>query len=115
MMWCYFNKKIIFLFVLLFSGSVLFAQITKKDNTYLVNLKGEIIDYSNNSQSMKDAYISLLLSSDSSLMAFKIADSYGKFQIEDIGIGRYLLEISFKGYRTKYLHIEIEKKRRLSI
>jgi hypothetical protein len=62
-------------------------------------LKGKLID-SVGKQVLKDASITLLDASDSTLEVFGLAKQDGSFSLENISLGDMLLQIKFQGYES---------------
>ena len=62
-------------------------------------LKGTLID-SVGKQSLKDASITVLDGQDSTLVAFGLSQNDGSFQLKNISLGKYIVKISFEGYKT---------------
>ena len=90
------------LFILLFqSATILIAQSNSKGS-----VRGCVAD-STNLQHLANSTITLSGSSDSSEVAFAIADKKGMFEIKNIEKGDYLLGISYTGYKEEIINIHI--------
>ncbi len=61
-------------------------------------LKGRLID-TIGKQSLKDASITILDAKDSTLEVFGLSVENGAFEIKNISLGNYLVQISFQGYQ----------------
>ncbi|MCG7859703.1 carboxypeptidase-like regulatory domain-containing protein, partial [Flavihumibacter sediminis] len=53
-------------------------------------------------QAVEGATISLLNASDSSLVKLAVAGASGMFELEQVYLGEYLLQVSAVGYQTYY-------------
>lgn len=71
-------------------------------------LKGRLVD-STAKQSLKDASITLLDPSDSTLELYGLTKADGSFEIANISFGTYLLHIVFQGYEPIYQKISFSK------
>ena len=71
---------------------------------------GRIID-SINTLSLGEAAVSVLTLSDSSLIAFGIADTQGRFEIKNLSYGSFRLLITFQGYHpiNSMIHLSFAK------
>lgn len=69
-------------------------------------LKGTLID-SVGKQSLKDASITVLDAQDSTLEAFGLSKSDGNFQLKNIALGKYIVKITFEGYRTVHKRLTV--------
>ena len=72
------------------------------------NINGKLID-SVGKQSLENASISLLDSKDSTLEQFALSKSNGFFELKNIPIGLYLLQISFQGFEVISKKIQVNK------
>jgi uncharacterized membrane protein YgcG len=63
-----------------------------------VSVHGTIVD-SASKQPLSDATVSLILQTDSSQSAFSIADAKGHFSLKNIPASKYILQVTFTGYR----------------
>ena len=61
-------------------------------------LKGKVVD-SLSRKGLTSATISLVRATDSALLTFGIADSAGRFKLEAIGGGPFLISVSYTGYQ----------------
>ena len=64
-------------------------------------------------ESMSEATISLLTLTDSSVIAFSLANSKGDFEIRGVDNGSYRLIITFQGYQTVSSVIQISASKRV--
>ena len=62
-------------------------------------LTGKIMD-STAKQAMADATVAVLHTTDSTSVAYTLADAKGNFEIKNIELGSYRLLVSFQGYRN---------------
>jgi hypothetical protein len=90
----------------LFSGILLFLVI----NTQAQNatLKGKLID-SVSHKNLANATISLLDAKDSTLEQFTLSKESGSFEMKNINLGFYLLQISLKGFDPIFMRINFSK------
>lgn len=97
------NKgKLILIISLLF----LFQQYSNAQNKIKGSVKGVLIDTVYN-ESMSNATISVLQSSDSALISHTLADAKGAFLIKNLNQGNYRLLISFQGYEALQKELSI--------
>ncbi len=101
-------KKSLLILTLLFLSFHLFAQHTGSTIT------GNIIDKST-SQNVEFATVQLLKLTDSSLLKTTVTDKKGKFILENIEAGSYLLRCSFIGYNNSNLPITIINQPRINL
>ena len=86
---------------------LIFCLVSSFSNAQKGEVIGRIVDNQSNS-SISYATVSLLSPSDSSLLKGSISDDQGKFKIENIVLNQsYLLKVTFIGYKTLYIIIEI--------
>jgi len=73
-------------------------------------LKGHLVD-STTKQSLKDASITVLDAQDSTLEVFGLSQSDGYFEIKNIALGNFLVQISFEGYKqvNRKIHLTADK------
>lgn len=95
-------KKIFTLICLLGILQTAFSQ----NNSGIV--KGRIID-STLKQSLKDASITILNGSDSTLEVFTLAKENGIFQLNNVPFGKHILMVAFQGYENIFKQIEISE------
>ncbi|MEO8146847.1 MAG: TonB-dependent receptor [Bacteroidia bacterium] len=74
-------------------------------NAQLFSVTGIITDKQN--QSLPGANVVLLNPTDSALLKGSVTDTTGFFEIARVASGKYILKISFIGFRDKYLNKEI--------
>lgn len=92
------------LFTLSFLLSISIFAVAQNSGT----LKGKLID-TVGKQSLKDASISVLNPSDSSLEVFGLALADGGFSVRNIPFGTYLVHISFQSYEPVFKRITVNK------
>ena len=63
-----------------------------------VILKGKVVD-SVSRKGLTSATISLVRAADSALLTFGVADSTGRFRLETVGGGPFLISVSYTGYQ----------------
>ena len=102
-------KKLILLSVSVLSSYFLFGQAaeTPKGNG---KISGIVRD-STNSQPVEFANVALIYPKTKKPVNGAVADDKGKFSIVKIPTGNYLVEISFIGYSTKKIPVNISEKR----
>ena len=102
------HKKITIFFSFLLFSSLVYAQQTGSEIVGLVVDKPtkNPVEFSN---------IELLKASDSSVVKGTVTDSRGKFLLEQIKPGEYLLRCGFIGYDRAYLHVTVAAKPRVNI
>ncbi len=71
-----------------------------------VSVKGTVID--ENQNGMIGATVVLLDAIDSSMINFALSNAAGNFEIEDVELGEYILQISYVSYANQSLNISIE-------
>lgn len=67
-------------------------------NAQRVFLKGKVVD-SVSRKGLVSATVSLVKAADSALLTFGIADSAGRFRLEAVGGGPFLISVSYAGYQ----------------
>ena len=72
------------------------------------SVKGKLID-SVGMQSLRDASITVVEAQDSTLEAFSISQDDGGFEVRNISQGKFIVNISFEGYRTVHKRLVISK------
>src|SRR5215467_11941224 len=82
---------------LLFAGILILACASAQKATPFI--KGQLIDTASK-QFLQQATVSVVNSTDSSLVSYTLSDKQGAFEIKDIDPGNYRLVISFNGYQT---------------
>jgi hypothetical protein len=70
------------------------------------NISGKLSD-SNDKSTLPGASVILLNSTDSSLYKGTVADADGRFTIENVANGKYIMKISFIGYTDHFKNIEM--------
>ena len=73
-------------------------------------LKGRLIDSMSN-QSLKDASITVLDAQDSTLEAYGLSQGDGSFQVRNISLGKYIVRITFEGYKTIHRRLTVSNDR----
>ncbi|HEY2722191.1 MAG TPA: carboxypeptidase-like regulatory domain-containing protein, partial [Chitinophagaceae bacterium] len=98
---------------LLFISSLLFsiAVMAQKNSS---SIKGRLMDTTAR-HPLPGATISIINSSDSSLVSYTLSDKQGIFEIKDIDPGNYRLIISFEGYENFSKRISIIAKKTLDL
>ena len=71
-------------------------------------LKGKLVD-TTAKQSLKDASISVLDVTDSTVEVFSLAKTDGSFELSGISFGTYILQISFSSYEPKFQKVTFSK------
>ncbi len=71
-------------------------------------LKGKLVD-SVAKQSLKDASVTILDPSDSTVELFGLTKADGSFEIHNISFGTYLIHINFQGYEPVFKHFTFSK------
>jgi hypothetical protein len=92
-----FMKKILLPLFVLFS--FVFQLNAQSKNTGIV--KGKLSDTAN-TQSLKDATISILDAKDSTIIVYGLTKVDGSFRIDNIPFGTHLLMASFQGFKEQY-------------
>ncbi|MEO7263580.1 MAG: TonB-dependent receptor [Ferruginibacter sp.] len=101
-------KKTGFLFIIIFFGFQLHAQ---QVGTIIT---GNVID-SALAQTVEFATVQLLILPDSTVSRLTVTDKKGKFILENIEPGNYLLRFSFIGFANTQIPITINKQARLNL
>lgn len=91
------NKILIFIGCVLFSTATMFAQSSSG------NIKGMVCD-SENGAELIGASIHI-----NSVNRSGVSDENGEFSLNDIPEGKYLLQISFMGYKSQSKQVELKK------
>lgn len=65
--------------------------------------------YDENTKPIPFATVALLDLKDSTLLNFGVSDNSGKFEIKDVSLSSYLLQVSYLGYNTFYKQIEVKQ------
>lgn len=94
----------IILFVCFFLSSASLLQAQKTTGS----VQGRITD-TLNKQSLKDASVTVLNKTDSSLIKFTLAKADGSFEITDLPFGTHLLLVSFQSYGSVYESFTIDR------
>ncbi len=84
---------------------ILFANSVQSQS---INLRGKLID-TVGKQSLLNASISLLDKTDSTLEQFTLAKESGSFEMKNLSVGTYLLQITFQGFEPIYKKITLSK------
>jgi outer membrane receptor protein involved in Fe transport len=101
-------KKWIFFFFCVVTASSAVAQQTTSE------IVGIIIDKASR-KPIEFANVELLKISDSSLVKGNVTDNKGKFLLEQVKPGDYLLRSGFIGYDRSYVHVAVIAKPRINI
>ncbi len=102
-------KKVALFFGCLFIMRGLIAQQTSG-----TNLVGQVMDRSSGNQ-VEFANVELLKAIDSTLVTGVITDAKGRFSIEKVKPGNYLLRSSFIGFEKTFTPITVEGKSRMNL
>ena len=62
-------------------------------------VRGKLLDSISN-QNLKDATVSILAGSDSSLLIYSLSKADGSFTVENVPFGKHILQITFQGYKA---------------
>lgn len=87
------------LLLCLLASEVVLVQAQPRQPKPRITIKGVVYD-SSAGTALKGATALLLYPSDSSSAAYTTTDSAGRFTLRNVDTGRYLLTISFAGYRS---------------
>ena len=90
-------QRIIYLVIALFCNIGLIAQF---------QLEGIVFDQ--DQKPLPGTTIVLLENQDSSMVAFGISDMKGRFELEDISKGNYILQLSYVSFKTQYHSILVD-------
>lgn len=83
-----------------------FCMSSFAQNTTAGSVKGRLLD-STSKEPLKGATISLLNSTDSSLISYVLSQDNGSFTFEKLALGNYLLHISYQSYDNYYKQVSI--------
>ncbi len=72
------------------------------------SVKGKLVDSVGN-QALRDASITVVEAQDSTLEAFSLSKDDGTFEVRNISQGKFIVNISFEGYRTIHKRLIISK------
>lgn len=75
---------------------------------YANDLRGVVVDSSDKSP-LANATVRVLSGRDSSYVAGCMADANGNYTVGGLNRGRYLVEVSYIGYRTAYSRVSLQK------
>lgn len=92
-------KRYILPLLMLFS----IASIAQKGT-----VKGKLID-SVGRQALRDASITVVEAQDSTLEAFGLSQNNGSFEVKNISSGKFIVNISFEGYKTVHKRLIISR------
>lgn len=70
-------------------------------------VRGRVMDGSDESEPLIQASVRLLASRDSSLVRGAVTDTDGRYALENVRSGRYIVEVSYVGYTTDYRNITV--------
>ena len=101
------KKFTIFLCCTLLISVALTAQ-----NTAGGTVKGTLKDTTTN-QVLKEATVSILNSTDSAVITYKLSNENAGFSIDGLPLGNYILMVSFQGYDSYYKPFDITAAKRL--
>lgn len=90
----------------LFSGILLFLAINSQAQN--ATLRGKLVDSATH-KNLADATISLLDAKDSTLEQFTLSKESGSFEMKNINLGFYLIQISLKGFDPIFMKINFTK------
>lgn len=82
------------------------CTFTFAQNPTAGSVKGRLLD-STTKEPLKGATISLLNSTDSSLISYVLSQDNGSFSFEKLALGNYLLHISYQSYDNYYKQVAI--------
>lgn len=105
------KKKIIFITAILFFSIKLFAQPVptgREENGYAV---AGIIQDKSSKQPIEFATVQLLRSGDSAVIKTTVTDHKGKFVLDKIASGNYILRCSFIGYAKTVMPVTVNQKK----
>jgi uncharacterized membrane protein YgcG len=94
--------RIVLLLVLLFIAGSILAQ-SKNAGT----VKGKLID-SVSQQNLKDATVSVLSKTDSSVVVYALSKADGSFTVENVPYGSYIFNVSFQGFADIYKNFSVD-------
>ena len=104
------NKPIIFIVVIFIFSPKLIAQVVSTGGANIHVITGGVQDRSSK-QPVEFATIQLLTVPDSVIIATIVSDRKGKFVIDKITNGNYVLRFSFIGYEKTIMPITVNQKR----
>jgi hypothetical protein len=96
------SQKLIVLLLFLCAGGVM----VNAQRSATGSIQGKLLDTSS-SQILKAATISLLNTTDSSLISYTISDDDGMFKLDKVDQGTYLLQIVYQGYAVRHRKVTI--------
>lgn len=100
--------KVLFSLIVLFSINALQAQ---KDVTGVFG----IVEFKATKQPVEFATVQLLNNTDSAVISSAYSDKKGKFSIQNVAPGTYLLRTSFIGYESSDMQVQIVDQQKLNI
>ena len=99
-----------FLFVL---GLVALTSNVNAQNVRKANITGIVVDAENSP--LASSTVMLLAAKDSVLTSFAVTDANGKFQIKNASTGAYLLKVSYVGFATQTIPVEVGDKEEIDL
>lgn len=99
------NGKVIMTFLLFFFSVAVFSQ----SNDKISSVTGKVID-SSDGEALPNSSIMILASDTTGFISGGVTDKNGKFSINNISYGNYVLKVSFVGYRTFYYSFAVKTK-----
>ncbi|MBF9140664.1 outer membrane beta-barrel family protein [Hymenobacter properus] len=82
------------------------AQTTAPARSVLGSISGTLAD-SATGKPLREASVSLTLARDSSYVTFGITDGDGRFVLRSVALGRYVVQVSALGYRTRRVPVAV--------
>lgn len=100
------KKQLLFLSLFLLCGTTLMAQANKTQNEKKVEVSGSVFD-SDHQKAVQSATIQLLALPDTSFATGTVSDEEGKFVLDPVKPGRYLIKISYVGYAPQEKELKL--------
>ncbi|MDP4187644.1 MAG: TonB dependent receptor [Bacteroidota bacterium] len=92
-------KKIVFpLFLIMFCSNIIRAQ-NAPEKSRKAKISGKVVDGANSPLSYVN--VTLYRDKDSVLVTGALSDAEGKFQLNNLNLGKYTLKFSYMGFKTK--------------
>ena len=104
------KKPVILIILVLIISPTLIAQLVSADETNNHVITGGVQDRSSK-QAIEFATIQLLRTADSAVIATTVSDRKGKFVLDKVANGNYVLRYSFIGYEKVIMPVTVNQKR----
>ena len=105
------NPEIQLMRSLLLIVFLLFLHVISFSQNYGA-VKGKLTD-STSIQPMSSATVSVIKQADSSLVSYVVSDKAGMFEIKELTMGNYFIQVSFTGYESYKIKFSLTKEKKI--